>query len=73
MYSHTVQPSIFYFPAALILFMMISAPGLTRSLSQNGASPMANIPMINTMAAIFSFQVASVKDSYPAFNGPMAV
>src|SRR6187402_205487 len=59
--------------AYFTLFIMISAPGLTRSFNHDGAIPIAKIPTTNMIAAAFSFHVASIKVAYSAFNGPIAV
>jgi len=48
---------LIYFPA--ILFIISSAAGLSKSFNHPGAMPIAKIPPTNSMAASFSFQLAS--------------
>jgi hypothetical protein len=49
-----------YFETTCTIFLIIvSVPGVINSYNQNGATPIATIPMIKIPAANFSFHVAS--------------
>src|SRR5689334_15360624 len=50
-----------HFTTAVILLIIVSVAGPIRSFSQNGATPMATIPMMSRAAAHFSFHLASAR------------
>jgi hypothetical protein len=57
---------------AVILFMIVSVAGVIRSFSQNGAMPIATIPMISKAAAHLSFHFASVSNEWSLLvKGPI--
>ena len=63
---------IIYFAIAVILFTIVSVAGVIRSFSQNGAIPIATIPMINKTAANLSFHFASVSNEWSLIaKGPI--